>query len=344
MSVSKSFRYPYSGVFGRSSDRFRLALGRLCALLVVGIAVVVAFPAHGAVGRSAPAPSRPKAVAPKAVAPKAIRPQSPAAQRPASASPKAVRPGKTTKAAKSGSPPRGGASTGAPRSLPAGIDASRRESELYGERLQRLEADVEDLKERVFRSRARLALLKETVLHGVMAGARMIIAHRNLMTSQFRLVKVIYFLDGAQIYARADEDGALDSEDEVVIFDGNLVPGPHNVTIELTYRGRGSGLFSYLNGYVFESRSSHSLTAPEDGALKLLSVGFERGNMTTEMSERPAVSWQEVAIDASGRPAGQRRGKKRGRKRRSSSPAPSQPSGKRKGKKKGKQKARRSGT
>lgn len=215
-------------------------------------------------------------------------------------------------------PSTGGAATTAPsaeptRSLPAGIDASRRESELYGERLQRLESDVEELKEKVFRTRARLALLKETVLHGVMAGTRTIIAHRNLMGSQFRLVKIVYFLDGAQVFARSDDDGTLDSEEEIVIFDGNLVSGPHNVTLELTYRGRGSGLFSYLNGYVFESRSSHSFTASEDASLKLLSVGFEQGNLTTEMSDRPAVSWQELAIDAAGKPVGERRGRGRDR-------------------------------
>ena len=38
------------------------------------------------------------------------------------------------------------------------------------------------------------------------------------------------------------------------------------------------------------------------GALKLVSQGFEKGNMTTEMSDRPAVNWQEVPLDAAGRP------------------------------------------
>ncbi|TPV93677.1 MAG: dihydrolipoamide acetyltransferase [Myxococcales bacterium FL481] len=181
---------------------------------------------------------------------------------------------------------------------------------MYGERLSRLEADVEQLKEKVFRTRARLSLLKETVLHGVMAGSRTIIAHRNLMGAQFRLVKIVYFLDDAQVFARRDDDGALDSEEEIIVFDGNLVPGPHNATLELTYRGRGSGAFSYLNGYVFESRSSHSFTASEGGSVKIVSAGFEQGNLTTEMSDRPAVSWQELGIDSGGRPTGETRSRK----------------------------------
>ncbi len=189
-----------------------------------------------------------------------------------------------------------------------------RQSELYGDRLDALQADVDDLKQKIFRSKTRLGLLKETVLRGVMAGSRIIIAHRNLMGSGFRLVRVVYILDGAQIYARTDETGTLDSEDEVVIFDGNLPPGAHNVTVELTYQGHGFGVFSYLSGYTFESRSSHSFDAPENAAMKLASIGFERGNITTEMKNRPSVSWQEVGLDASGRPLPGARGGSKSKK------------------------------
>ena len=185
---------------------------------------------------------------------------------------------------------------------PEGVDSSRRESEVYGARIEGLQTEVGDLKERIFRSKARLSVLKETVLHGVLAGSRVIIVHRNLMGSQYRLTKVAVILDGAQIYARTDDSGALDREDEVTVLDGNIVPGPHTITVELTYQGQGFGVFSYLNGYTFESRSSHNFTAPENGALRPMSVGFEKGNLTTEMKDRPSVDWQEVPLDASGKP------------------------------------------
>jgi hypothetical protein len=184
-----------------------------------------------------------------------------------------------------------------------------RESEYYGDRLDGLQGDVDDLKDRIFRSKSRLALLKETVLRGVMAGSRVVVAHRNLMSSQFRLVKMTVFLDGAQIFARSDtasqdNRSTLDEEDEVIVFDGNLVPGAHTLAIELSYRGRGFGVFAYLNGYTFESRSSYTFEAPENGSIRILSVGFERGNLTTEMKDRPAVDWQEIPLDAAGRPIG----------------------------------------
>jgi hypothetical protein len=214
-----------------------------------------------------------------------------------------------------GAPPAEGEGTEPPAPAPAQPTAqppkpttdstktpTARESDIYGERLDGLQAEVNDLKDRIFRSKARLAVLKETVLHGVLAGSRVIIAHRNLMSSQFKLVKITCLIDGAQFFARSDDTGALDAEDELILSDGNVVPGQHTVTIELEYRGVGFGVFSYLNGYTFESRSNHAFTAPESGALKLLAVGFERGNLTTEMKDRPAVDWQALALDSSGKP------------------------------------------
>jgi hypothetical protein len=186
--------------------------------------------------------------------------------------------------------------------LPDSTDSSKRESEIYGARIDGLSGDVDDLKERIFRSKARLSVLKETVLHGVLAGSRVVIVHRNLMGSQYRLTKVAVILDGAQIYARSDDSGTLDQEDELTVLDGNIVPGPHTITVELTYQGQGFGVFSYLNGYTFTGRGSHNFTAPENGAVRIVSSGYEKGNLTTEMSERPKIDFQEIPLDASGKP------------------------------------------
>jgi hypothetical protein len=212
--------------------------------------------------------------------------------------------------------------------LPDSVDSSKRESEIYGARIDGLSGDVDDLKERIFRSKARLSVLKETVLHGVLAGSRVVIVHRNLMGSQYRLTKVAVILDGAQIYARTDDSGTLDQEDELTVLDGNIVPGPHNITVELTYQGQGFGVFSYLNGYTFESRSSHNFTAPENGAVRLVSSGYEKGNLTTEMKDRPSVEWQEIPLDASGKPlpqAARKAGNKNSKTKTKQKPAAKKP-------------------
>ncbi|MEM9459472.1 MAG: hypothetical protein AAGF11_35165 [Myxococcota bacterium] len=258
---------------------------------------LTAFFGFAQIAQAGPAPVKPTATKPT--------PAKPAATKPTPAKPAATKPAATKPAA---TPATGGTtdpfavegtsmkpSTAAPT-------GNVRESELYGDRLDSLQAEVDALKDKIFRSKARLTLLKETVLRGVLAGSRVTITHQNLMSSGFKLVKVVFIMDGAQLWAKTDETGSLDGEDEFAVYDGNLPPGPHNVTVELTYQGYGYGVFSYLNGYKFESRSSHSFTAPEGSAIKLVSQGYERGNMTTEMKDRPAVKWQEVPLDAAGRP------------------------------------------
>ncbi len=195
----------------------------------------------------------------------------------------------------------GTAETEAGGGEPPPVDNGARATEVYGERLDNLQTEVNTLKEQIFRSKARLSVLREAV-RGAMEGSRVVLAHRNVMGTGFRLVKVVYKLDGAPVFVRDDDSGALDEIDEFVVYDGNLGAGLHAATVELTYRGHGYGVFNYLREYNFNSRSSHGFTVPPRGSVKLVSVGFESGNLTTEMQDRPAVDWQEQILDAAGNP------------------------------------------
>ncbi len=267
-----------------------LAVGLLGPLgLLVMTSPAAAAPAAAAPGKPASKPASAKKPAASASAgagtsPSATTPATPpAASKPAASDPFAPAAAQPSSAALTGQP--------------AG---NARESEIFGDRLDGIEAEVASLKDKIFRSKARLAVLRDTVLSGVMAGGRVLIVHRNLMGSGFRLVRIAVVLDGAQIFARSDETGALDQEDELPIFDGNLPPGPHEIAVELSYQGQGYGAFSYLKGYSFRSASNHSFGVGESGQFKLVSKGYERGNLTTEMKDRPAVDWQTVAIDAAG--------------------------------------------
>jgi hypothetical protein len=163
----------------------------------------------------------------------------------------------------------------------------------YGVRLRDLEQRINELKEQIFRSKARLSLLAETVLQGVVAGSQAHIVHENKMGNSYKLVKVVYALDGAPIFNKADEEGRLGDQEEFDIYNGSIVPGEHTLTVKLEYRGHGYGIFSYLKGYRFKVSSSHTFTAPEAKALSLHVVGYEKGGPTAPLEERPAVRYVE---------------------------------------------------
>ena len=162
----------------------------------------------------------------------------------------------------------------------------------YKIQLKGLEQRVNELKERIFRSKARLNLLKETVLHGVIAGSKSIIKHNNEMGSSFRLVKLVYAVDGAQIFSKTDDTGALDEKKEFEVFNGSIVPGNHTISVLMVFRGHGYGIFSYLKGYKFTVRSSHTFTAGEGRQTSVTVRAYEKGNITTELKDRPAVDFK----------------------------------------------------
>lgn len=173
----------------------------------------------------------------------------------------------------------------------------------YAVRLRDLETRINALKEQIFRSKARLSLLAETVLGIVTAGAQAVIVHENRMSSSYRLVKAAYALDGARIFNKADEEGTLGDQTEFDVFNGSIVPGDHSLTTNLEYRGHGYGIFSYLKGYRFRVRSSHTFSAPEGRRVSVRVVAYEKGGPTAPLEERPAVRYvvEDEEIGSRGR-------------------------------------------
>ncbi len=176
---------------------------------------------------------------------------------------------------------------------PAPAAAEPIDAGTYAVRLRDLEQRINELKEQIFRSKARLSLLAETVLEGVVGGGQAVIVHENRMSEGFKLVRVMYALDGAPIFTKADEEGAIGEQKEFEVYNGSIVPGEHTLTVNLEYRGHGYGVFSYLKGYRFKVRSTYTFSVPEGRVASLVVVGYEKGGPTTPLEERPAVRFIE---------------------------------------------------
>jgi hypothetical protein len=158
-------------------------------------------------------------------------------------------------------------------------------------RLRRLEQRVQALKERAWRAKARVGMLKEAVLGGGI-GARATLVHKNKMGNSFRLIKLVYALDGTQIFARSDDSGALHKNKTFDVLTGPIAPGSHTISVLAIYRGHGYGVFKYLNKYRFTVRSSHTFTAAEGKATRVEVKAYERGGVTTKLEKRPAIDFK----------------------------------------------------
>lgn len=191
----------------------------------------------------------------------------------------------------------GDAGPAAPGAPAAGGDAAN------SVRLRALEKNVNELKEQIFRTKARLNLLKETVLGGTLGASRAVIRHKNEMGNSYSLIKAVYALDGVQIYSKADDTGRLAEMKEFDVYNGAIQPGSHTLSVVMFYQGNGFGVFSYLKGYKMTVRSSHTFVAGEAKATAITVVGYEKGNMTTNLEDRPAVDFRVNVVATDNAPA-----------------------------------------
>lgn len=229
----------------------------------------------------------------KSDAARADKPEAPTAQTQATggAAGTAKEPAPSAGEAASGKPSEN-ASPDAPNSAEAeATESSTMRRGTYTVRLRDLEDRINRLKEQIFRSKARLSLLAETVLDRKIAGSKAVIVFRNEMGGSFRLVKATFLLDGAPIFNKSDEAGNLAERDVVNLFDGPVMPGEHTLSTVLHYRGHGYGIFSYLRGYSFKTRSSRTFTVNEGKSLELEIIGYEKGGVTTPLEDRPDVRY-----------------------------------------------------
>jgi hypothetical protein len=162
--------------------------------------------------------------------------------------------------------------------------------EEYDLKMRELEDMVSELKEQIFRSKAKLQLLAEQVAGGVGTGAKIVIVHKNQMGAEFLLVEANYFLDGQPLWQESDATGLkLTEKKEVPVWDGNIVEGSHTLTVNLVYKGNGTGVFRYLSAYSWKLKDSITFTAEPGKVVTIDAVGFEQGNFTTQIEERPRI-------------------------------------------------------
>ena len=152
----------------------------------------------------------------------------------------------------------------------------------YDIKLRELEERVVDLKEKVFKSKTRLMLLREQLMHNTIAEAGAVVMHVNEMSSAFTLEQVLYTLDGERVFFQDNRDGKLDEDRAIQVFNGIVAPGDHLIGVELTYLGNGT-MFSYIDGYQFKVRSTYSFVAEKGRISRIKVVGYERGGMTTDL-------------------------------------------------------------
>lgn len=197
----------------------------------------------------------------------------------------------------------------APAPAPAGVEAAPSEApdivatrpgpsaetirdvKRYDAKFGEIEEQIDKLKEDVFGSKTRLMLLREQVLHNVVAESRLVLVHENDLGLGFKLDHVVYYLDNNKIYYADNDGGQLSGKDRFLIYDGALVPGNHILKVEMTYAGAG-GVFTYVDGYKFDVKSSFTFFASKGKILQVNATGYSKGGAFAEYDRKPGIKYR----------------------------------------------------
>lgn len=159
----------------------------------------------------------------------------------------------------------------------------------YGLRIRELETRIDDLKERVFQSKTRIVLLRETLLSGNLAGARAVISHRTELGSAWNIEQAYYALDGTRLANKSEPDPDLDDKDGFQVYDGSVSPGEHKLSVLVRYRGTNVGVFPYFKGYSGDIKSSCDFEVQEGKIAQILVNVYPDGGIGQSIEQRPFV-------------------------------------------------------
>jgi hypothetical protein len=166
----------------------------------------------------------------------------------------------------------------------------------YVVRLRDLESRIDELKEQIRRSHTRLSLLSDTILSGGIGGAEANIVFRNEMSNAFRVVSVLFVLDGAVMKKEQDDTGELAARRLIPVYEGTLTPGDHTLQVVVVFQGHGYGVFSYLRAHKYTTKHTHSFTVKEGKQARIEATAYEKGGVTTPIDQRPNVRFTEKIV------------------------------------------------
>lgn len=180
-----------------------------------------------------------------------------------------------------------------PQSSSPTTPAVRSSPTFASDQLSDLDRRTREIRDQVFRSKARLSLLTETLLGSAQGGAKLVVVQKDEMGRLYQMVKVSYQLDGREVYVRSLEPGRPAEPKQQNVYDGNVRPGDHTLAIAVTYRGDGNKVFSYYDQYQFTAKAAHRFTVT-DGQITRLEVRcFEKGNpLLVRVEDRPAFDFR----------------------------------------------------
>jgi len=107
-------------------------------------------------------------------------------------------------------------------------------------------------------------------------------AFNDRVGATYQLISMTCLVDGVPVYKGGAPGGGM--------FDLPVAPGDHAVTVTAEYGGKGSGLFSYMDGYRFKVKVGRVFPVRANEKAQVTVTAFERGGATAKYEDRLALA------------------------------------------------------
>ena len=165
---------------------------------------------------------------------------------------------------------------------------------LNAEQMNQFEESLVDLRERIMKSKARLMQLREQLMLGSVSIISLKINHNHEVGGTFKMESLSYTLDGFEIYSGVNTpENDLEKLGKFPVYEGSLLPGDHLLVVDMIFRGRGYGIFSYLNQYLFKVKARYLFTVAEGDVVNLDVVSYDEGSFLTSLKDRLRVKFEK---------------------------------------------------
>lgn len=181
-----------------------------------------------------------------------------------------------------------GAGTLVSAAPPSPSESARKESRGDPEAVK---DNIDRMKDEVVNKKTQMLLFRQLLKSEAFESSFPIvnIVHINEMSSRYKIYSLTYSIDNERVYTYyMEEPGSSKALGrETSVFKGPLVPGSHEITVDVVYRGNDTGVFSYINDYKIPSQIKSAFKVDKGQTMTVQVVGYEKGWALTDFKDRP---------------------------------------------------------
>ena len=121
------------------------------------------------------------------------------------------------------------------------------------------------------------------------AAAHATLRFRNDAGSAVRFVDARFIMDGAELPTALKE---AERGKSYPVFSGDVSPGPHIVTVHLTYQGSKRAVFDYVSGYTFRVKAEEILTTDSERPASVTIVCGQKAGFNVPVEKSLVVTFE----------------------------------------------------